>query len=408
LRSSLQTAYWYDVNPALRSDTGLGFYPLSTAQADSGDWSFGSILQQFDPDHNPMLGTGGSARQLCRNLNTLQAIEHHIRTYPDNLGTLYKRDHINLTLPRVWSTGYESRFSWNSALGYAGFDDLGAEPEDAAFENSSAAAFVVVRRQPPGLRRLDRQNTVYAQVGLSGLDPAVSARGEDAYPSFAVERGFRIYEHPQTPAFDDPTSDARDYDGRVKAVTLGEFAYHLQQAGLCTAAADRCKANQLFVRFANHVSSAPSSGDSERLTLRWQLIDPFSNPADTVLQSGDVPSGGVSDGVCLDAFSTDTATTADARRLRIAFISPDGSVGYTSGDYWYRGGWLVDPTGTTPLPSANDGVTRWRNLSALSSAEAGHPVTISCTGRHSVTAAGPTGQLASGLLVPTCTVTQTP
>jgi len=409
--SSLQTAYWYDVNPALRSDTGRGFYPLSAELADSGTWTFESILSQFDPDINANLGTGGYARQLCRNLNTLQAIEQSIRSYPDSLATqalLYERDHINLTLPRIWSTGYESHFTWNSALGYAEFDDTDVDPKDAAFDQSSAAAFVVVRRQPPALRRLDRQNTVYGQVGLTGLDPALAARGTAAYPSFASLRGFRIYEHPQTQPFDDPSSDANDYAGRVEAVTLGEFAYNLQQAGLCTAAADRCKANQLFVRFANHVASAPPSGDSERLTMRWQLIDPLQTSPDDVLQSGDVSSGSVSDGVCLDAFDVATATAGTARRLRIAFISPAGTVGYTSGDYWYRGGWLVDPTGTATLPAANDGVTRWRNLSALSAAEAGNPVTITCTGSQSVTAAGTAGELASTPSVPTCTVSQSP
>ncbi len=406
--SSLQTAYWYDVNPALLSDSTTGYYPLSVEQPDSGDWTFESILSQFDPDINDNIGTGGHARQLCRNLNTLQAIEQNIRLYPDNVDNLYERNHINLTLPRIWSTGYESHFTWDSALGYAGFEDSDAIAKDAAFDNSSAAAFVVVRRQPPALRRLDRQNTVYQQVGLTGLDPAVVDRNTAAYPSFAAERGFRIYEHPLTPATDNPSSDANDYAGRVQGVTLGEFAYSLQQAGVCNAAADRCKANQLFVRFANHVTSAPPSGTSVGLTMRWQLIDPFSTPADLVLQSGDVSSGSVSDGVCLDAYSTDTATSADARRLRVSFISPAGAVGYTSGDYWYRGGWLVDPTGTNPLPAANNGVTRWRNLGALSAAEAGNPVTIACTGSHSVTAADATGQLASTPLVPTCTVTQTP
>ena len=71
----------------------------------------------------------------------------------------YLRDHINVTLPRTWTTGYESHFAWNAALGYA---DNTPETVDAVFENSSAAAFVVVRRLPPAQRRLDRKN---AEIG---------------------------------------------------------------------------------------------------------------------------------------------------------------------------------------------------------------------------------------------------
>lgn len=406
--SPLQTAYWYDAQPALRSDASTGFYPLSE-EVGPGVWSFESIVNQFDPDLNPKISTGGNSRQLCRNLNTLQALEQSMRVHPDNPDALYGRNHANLTLPRTWSEGYESRFSWDSAFGYAGFTGASDSPEDDAFDNSSAMAFVLLRRQPPALRRLDRQNTVYAQVGLSGLDPALANRGSLAYPAFGVDRGFRIYENPRTVPTDDPSSDANDYGGRVEAVSLGEFAYALQQVGLCTAAADRCKANQLFVRFANYVSSAPPSGSSQGLTMRWQLADPDLASPDDVLLSGDVASGSVSDGVCLDAFSTDTATTALARQLRISFISPAGAEGYTSGDYWYRGGWLVDPQGTNPLPAADAGVTRWRNLSALSAAEAGNTVTISCTGSHTVSAEGTAGQLvAGGASLPNCTVTQQP
>lgn len=401
--SPMQTAYWYDVQPALRSDAATSFYPLSS-EVSPGTWSFESIVSQFDPDINTNISTGGNASQLCRNLNSLQAIEQSIRV---NTGIsdplLYRRDHINLTLPRIWSTGYEDQFSWDSALGYAGFTAANA---DDAFDNSSAAAFVVVRRQPPALRRLDRQNSVYAQVGLSGLDPVI-ANSDPVYAYLDGTRGFRIYESPQTPAVDDPVSDERDYAGRTEAVSLGEFADALRQAGVCTAEIDRCKANQLFVRFSNYVSSLPPSGDAERLTMRWQLADPTIEAPNDVVQSGDVSSGSVSDGVCLDAFSTDTATTAIERELRILFISPAGSVGYTSGDAWYRGGLLVDPDGG--LPAADSGATRWSNLSALSAAQAGKTLTISCSGSHTVTPAGATGELVSaGPILPSCTVTLQP
>lgn len=404
--SPMLTAYWYDVQPALRSDAATGFYPLSS-EGSAGEWSFESIVSQFDPDINTNISTGGNASQLCRNLNSLQAIEQSMRV--NTGGTdLYRRDHINLTLPRIWSTGYETQFTWERAVGYAGVTD---GTEDSVFDNSSAAAFVVVRRTPPALRRLDRQNTVYQQVALSGLDSVLDYTDPDTvvYPAFSAARGFRVYENPLTPAVDDPASDARDYAGRTEAVSLGEFADALRQAGVCTAEVDRCKANQLFVRFSNYVSSLPPSGDSERLTMRWQLADPFVAAPNDVVLSGDVSSGSVSNGVCLDAFSTDVATTAIKRELRILFISPAGSVGYADGgDAWYRGGVLVDPQGS-PRPAADAGVTRWSNLSALSAAEAGKTLTISCTGSHTVTPAGATGQLVrAGPNLPSCTATLQP
>jgi type II secretory pathway pseudopilin PulG len=402
--SPLNTAYWYDVQPALRGDADTGFYPL-VAQ-NSSVWSFEPIVMQFDHDRNSYLSSGGNRSQLCRNLNSLQAIDQSIRVHPTNSSALYARGHINLTLPRIWATGYESHFTWSSGLGYAEFTGTSASPIDDAFDNSSAVAFAVVRRQPPALRRLDRQNTVYQQSGLSGLDPALAVRRP--YLFIEGERGRRIYENPLTLQADDPKSDLNDYSGLVEAVSLGEFAATLRQAGMCKAPAEACKANQLFVRFANYVSSAPPSGTPERLTMRWKLAD-GNQDTDQILSSGDVNSGSTTDGVCMDAFSTDSAVSAFNRYLRVSFVSPAGTDGYTTDPKWYRGGVLVDPQGTSTLPSPDGGGTRWRNLDALSAAEAGKTVTVSCTGSHTVSAVGTSGELVrTGPVLPTCTVTQQP
>jgi type II secretory pathway pseudopilin PulG len=405
--SPLQTAYWYDVQPALRADSDTGFYPLAS-QVD-GVWAFESILEQFDPDINTSLGTGGNRGQLCRNLNSLQAIDQSIRSYTPGSATVYRRDHINITLPRVWATGYESRFVWNRALGYASFTAVGGQDQlDAAFENSTAAAFVVVRRQPAALRRLDRQNAVYAQAGLSGLDPALAARGYDdgsppvSYPAFEAERGFRIYEHPNAVAFDDPASDERDYAGLVRSVTLGEFAAGLRQAGFCTAPGETCKANQLFVRFSNFVRSQPPSGSTERLTMRWSLRDWESVEADPPLVTGDVSGASISDGICLDAFSTDVASEARHRKLRIAFLSPSGTV------KTYLDGLFVSPTGGASLPTSDNGITVWLNLESLKAAKAAQTVTIGCTGAYAVSAEGAAGEIVDTGAKPNCTVTQQP
>ena len=152
--------------------------------------------------------------------------------------------------------------------------------------------------------------------------------------------------------------------------------------------------------------SAPPSGDVTNLTLRWELVDALA----TVYQSGDVSAGSTTTGVCLDAFGIENASSTSNRYLRVSFISPSGSVGYnppTNGIYWYRGGLLVDPNPAMTI--ADSGVTRWRPLTALSAAEGGKTVTVSCTGQHTVTAAGLAGELSpTGPLRPTCTVTQLP
>ncbi len=403
--SPLQTAYWYDAQPALRNDKATAFYP-AVALSD-GVWSFKTIADQFDPDQNTTMSTGGVRAQMCRNLNSLLDIEQKIRVNPSATETGYLRDHINVTLPRIWTKGYEGNFEWSPALGYA---TTATATTDAVFENSSAAAFVVVRRLPPSQRRLDRMNAVYNVVGTTGMDPALADRGL-VYPNFlAGIRGFRVYENPLTPASDNAAADTQDYDGRVQAVSLNEFSSSLHQAGMCTAPAESCKANQLFVRFVNYVNSAPLSGSAQGMTLRWELMnrDPTTS-AYTLLQSGDVSSGTNSSGACLDTFNTDVLTAPRTRYLRVSFISPAGSVGYADGNgagYWYRGGVLVDPTYSARSTAADDGVTRWRNLDALAAVNAGLTVTVTCTGSHTLLGSNELNR--SGAAKPTCTVAQVP
>jgi type II secretory pathway pseudopilin PulG len=402
--SPLQTAYWYDVQPALRADAATAFYPA--VEQVGGSWVFKSIMNQFDPAVNTKISTGGIRTQLCRHLNSLQDIEQKIRVNPTATSTEYVRDHINVTLPRIWAKGYESYFEWNAALGYA---TTTADTVDAVFENSSAAAFVVVRRLPPAQRRLDRKNAVYQQVGTTGLDPTVDNR-DVVYPALAGERGFRVYENPLTAPVDSATSDANDYDGRVQAVSLGELADGLRLAGLCSTPPETCKAHQLFVRFANYVNSAPVTGSAQGLTLRWELMnrDPVTD-AYTVLQSGDIANGTTSSGACLDAFNTAVVSEPRSRYLRVSFISPTGTLGYADGaaaGYWRRSAVLVDPDSTKAALAADDGVTRWRNLAALSAALAGQTVTVSCTGSQTLLASNELDR--AGAAQPACTVTQLP
>lgn len=402
--SPLQTAYWYDVQPALRADVATAFYPA--VKEVSGVWTFKSIAEQFDPDVNTRISTGGIRTQLCRHLNSLQDIEQKIRIYPTAMSSQYVRDHINVTLPRIWAKGYESAFVWNSASGYATLTEANA---DAVFENSSAAAFVVVRRLPPAQRRLDRKNAVYQQVGTTGLDPTLGSLGK-VYPDAAGDRGFRVYENPLTAPVDNATSDANDYDGRVQAVSLGELADGLRQAGLCSTPPETCKAHQLFVRFANYVNSAPVTGSPQGLVLRWELMNRDSvSDTYTVLQSGDIANGSTSSGACMDAFNTAVVNEPTSRYLRVSFISPTGTVGYADGladGYWHRSAVLVDPDLTKASSAADNGVTRWRNLDALSAALAGQTVTLSCTGSQTLLATNELNR--AGPATPSCSVTQLP
>lgn len=392
--SSVQTAYWYDAQPALRADAATAFFPKVTGTG--GTAMFFAIIDQFDPDQNTTMSTGGYKTQLCRNLNSLLDIEQNIRTGKST----YSPAFLRVTLPRVWAAGNENGFSWNSTGGYS---DIAAETSELVFSNSAAAALVVTKRQPPALRRLDRQNTVYQQVPGSGLDKPLTDRGVSAYPaglSAVGGFGFRVYENASTPAADDPTLDTADYAGLVQSVSLGEFAQSLRGAGLCTKPSEACKANQLFVRFSNSVRSAPPAGLATGLPMRWSLVD----NGGLIHQSGDVAQGTATEGVCLDAFATDSAIDAPALSLQLAFISPSGTVGYTSSPAWYRSGLLVDPDATRDPETA----TSWRPLTALSAAEAGKTVTVSCTGTHTVSAALPAGELSTGGVLPTCSVIQLP
>jgi hypothetical protein len=164
------------------------------------------------------------------------------------------------------------------------------------------------------------------------------------------------------------------------------------------------------VRFANYVNSAPLTGNAQGMTLRWELMnqDTTTNTY-TLLQSGDISSGTTSAGTCLDAFNTDVVSEPRKRFLRISFISPVGSLGYTDGGasgYWYRGGVLVDPNLNNAATAADDGVTRWRNLNALSAALGGQTVTVTCSGSHTLLVSNELNR--AGAAKPACTVTQLP
>lgn len=136
--------------------------------------------------------------------------------------------------------------------------------------------------------------------------------------------------------------------------------------------------------------------------MRWSLRDWESLETDPPLVTADVSGASISDGVCLDAFSTDVASEARHRKLRIAFLSPSGTV------KTYLDGLFVSPTGGASLPSSDNGTTLWLNLEALSATKAAQPVTIACTGAYAVSTEGAAGDIVDAGAQPTCTVTQQP
>lgn len=401
-RSSVQTAWWYDVHPALRADAAGGAFLPLTEQGGAG-WAFAPLRAQFDPDLNPNLATHGYRGQLCRSLNSLVALEAAIRAHEAGSAAGFERSLVHLLLPRVWDDGMDAAFGWDAAAGHATLDGAAAALDDLAFTRSSAAAFVVARRLPPAQRRFDRQNAVYAQAGSTGLDVPLSARRTPVYPPSAARRGFRIYENPATGRRDDPSSDLRDYAGRTAAVSLLRLRQALQTAGACSRPADTCLASQVHVVFDNAVRSAPPTGISLPLRLEWVLAD----AAGTVLQRDAVAPGAQTSGVCLDAFDGSSAATAGARILRVHAVAPDGTGGASSATSVLRAGALVDadPSGTAHATTAG----AWLPLLALGAARGGQTVVVRCAGAYAVTADGPAGQLANPAVpVPTCRAEQLP
>ena len=87
--SPLQTAYWYDVQPALRSDVASAFYPAVITPSAGGTWEFKSIIDQFDPDStkNPNLSTGGindpavARQRLVAAIARAKARNWHVQLY---------------------------------------------------------------------------------------------------------------------------------------------------------------------------------------------------------------------------------------------------------------------------------------------------------------------------------------
>ncbi|MBK1725818.1 type II secretion system protein [Halorhodospira neutriphila] len=204
----------YDVHPALRAEEAFSIADwVEWIEVDGGDQG---ELDGADTG----IGTGGSEAQLCRNLNTLLALAEQEGDSLEN-----DEEEVEATLPRVWSRGY--------------VEDEGGDPDnkEAALENASPYAFVVLRRPEEAQgERLDRENSF-------DLD----------------EKVYRVWENPNTPAEPGRSDAALRYDGHVAGYPLSRLAGELRRAGLCSSGPARCRNNEVLVTLINdtHMGVTP-------------------------------------------------------------------------------------------------------------------------------------------------------
>lgn len=203
----------YDLHPALRADSDF-------SMADWVAWIGDDGGDQGELDDDAEIGTGGSEAQLCRNLNTLLALE------AQEGGSLDDDEEVEGTLPRVWSRGY--------------VEDEGGDPSDDAedvLDHTSRYAFVVIRRPEEAQGdRLDRENSF----------------DDD-------EEVYRVWENPNTPAEPDRSDADLRYDGHVAGYPLSRLAGELRRAGLCSSGPARCRNNEVLVTLINdtHMGETP-------------------------------------------------------------------------------------------------------------------------------------------------------
>lgn len=315
--SSRGTLFLYDVHPALRAD-------LPFDLTDGFD-ATGQGLSALHGLTRNAQGTGGSIRQLCRNLNTLIDMERRLRENPATDGT-----HYRVSLPRTWQSHAAADFTWNGTL-FAPTVDATVTPA-WLLQRSSPAAFVVTRPHPLALARLDRANTVFAQ------DIPTDAQKQGA------AKGYRIYEDPAAGAMDSASDDLRDYGGSAASLSLLELRNALQAAGQCTQLADTCLNTEIYATVNNdlagqfHLISGDGqrtpSGSQVQLPLHWTVN--ASAHAGTVTFVGTPPAAepvgksatvtaGTSRGACVPALDASASfTSMPARTLNIFTALPDG------------------------------------------------------------------------------------
>jgi type II secretory pathway pseudopilin PulG len=294
----------YDVHPMLRRDLPFTF-----------------SVNHYAGNDLTTAGTGASLQQLCRNLNTLAAIETSVRegTAPFASASAYAA-----VLPRVWRDGLTANFT-------------------APASNSTGVAAVVVRRNPYALRQYDRENNVVAATFTSGYVKAATS--------------LRIFENPATGENDGLiySNSTAAYAGNTNAISHNELRDALVKAGKCGTGAAVCTNNQLFVTIQNNVQ-VTKGGVTQGAMLQWR--QPATGSYNS-LAFGQVVAQ------CMDVFNLNPVGTAQTLALRVAL--DEGFFGDTDKNLAGTGGWL---TGTTVLsvPSTQAMVVRCGGTYLLSGA----------------------------------------
>ena len=294
----------YDAHPALRRDLTYTFN-----------------VNHYVGQYLDTAGTGGNMQQLCRNLNTLAAIETSVRaaTAPfANPTTAYAA-----VLPRVWRDGLTANFTTPAS-------------------NSTGVAAVVVRRNPYALRQYDRENNV--------------AMLNNGYTKTTAPSTLRIYENPATGENEVRNTSMAAYAGNTSAISYNELRDALVKAGQCGSGAAMCTNNQLYVTIQNNVQVTKTTGVTQGAMLQWRQPPTL---AYTSLAYGQVVSQ------CMDAMGLDPAGSNKTLALRVSL--DEGTFGEVSQNMVGTGGWL---TGTTVLtvPSTQAMVVRCGGTYALSGA----------------------------------------
>lgn len=281
----------YDVHPMLRRDLPFTFSVSHYA---------GSSLTTA--------GTGGNMQQLCRNLNTLAAMETSVRSGAGTFTTA-------AVLPRTWRDALSANFTTPAS-------------------NSSAVAAVVVRRNPYALRRYDRENNVSEEAG--------------GYAKEATE--LRIYENPASGENEVGDSSTAAYAGNVSAMSYNELRDALVKAGQCGSGPAMCTSNQLYVTIQNNVQLNDGTSTQGAL-LQWgQAADGNTVTLYNTLAYGQSVSQ------CMDAVNLSPTETRQKLGLR-AVVSVAPSYAVTEKIMIAPAGWLTDSTALS-VPTQQSVVVR--------------------------------------------------
>lgn len=270
----------YDVHPMLRRDLPFTFN-----------------VNHYAGTNLETAGTGASLQQMCRNLNTLAAIETSVRAG----ATTFTYAAVQ---PRLWKDALTANFTTPAS-------------------NSTGVAAVVVRRNPYGLRQFDRENNVAATPSAGGYAKAAAS--------------LRMYENPATGEYDGLIYSATiaAYAGNTSAISYNELRDALVKAGQCISGASFCTNNQLYVTIQNNVQVTGTTGVTQGAMVQWRQPATGSY---TSLAYGQVVSQ------CMDAVGLDPAGTNQTLALRVSLDA--GTFGEIVQNMVGTGGWL---TGTTVL-----------------------------------------------------------